>query len=252
MYYGTHNDSIESATDLIQKSHKTIAFTGAGISVESGIPDFRGPDGVWSKIDTKYLEIQYFKNHGEVCWPVIYEMFFKPLQSAQPNPAHLGLAWMEQQNLLTGIITQNIDNLHHRAGSKTIVEFHGNTRQLICPQCGHQAPADFGELGMPPRCPECGDILKPDFVFFGEGISFEAWRGTEELLKGLEVMIVIGTTGIVFPAGQIPMQAKRNGAKIIEINVTPSEYTGKITDVFIQEPASKALKTFQKALSENT
>ncbi len=242
-------DAVKRAAALLRGSGKTAAFTGAGISVESGIPDFRGPDGVWSKIDTKYLDLRYFKRHREECWPVIHEMFFKPLQAAQPNAAHEGLAWMEQQGLLAGVITQNIDNLHHKAGSQTIVEFHGNTRQLVCTHCGHQCPADFSTLGFPPTCPKCGTILKPDFVFFGEGIPFSAWRGTEELLNNLEVMLVIGTTGVVFPAGQIPRQAKRNGAKVIEINLEPSAYTQILTDIFIQAPATRAISALKDELT---
>ncbi len=250
MRVNPQDDSIKKAADLIRASHKTVAFTGAGISVESGIPDFRGPDGVWSKIDTKYLDIHYFKRNREVCWKVIYEMFFEPLQKAQPNTAHEGLAWMEEKGLLVGVITQNIDNLHHKAGSRFIVEFHGNTRLLVCTHCGHQTEADFSRLGLPPVCPQCGSILKPDFVFFGEGIPFTAWRGTEELLKDLEVMIVIGTTGVVFPAGQIPRQAKQKGVKLIEINLEPSAYTGTLTDVSIQSPATRAVEALKRALSD--
>ncbi len=249
MRINPQTDPIRTAAELIRSSRKTIAFTGAGISVESGIPDFRGPDGVWSKIDTKYLDIHYFKRHRETCWKVIHEMFFNPLQKARPNAAHEGLAWMEEKGFLAGVITQNIDNLHHKAGSRYVVEFHGNTRRLVCTHCGNQEPADFNRLGLPPVCPQCGSILKPDFVFFGEGIPFAAWRGTEELLKDLEVMIVIGTTGVVFPAGQIPRQAKQNGVKLIEINLEPSAYTGGLTDIFIQSPATRAVKALKEALT---
>ncbi len=242
-------EAITEAARMIQTSRKTVAFTGAGISVESGIPDFRGPNGVWSKIDTKYLDLGYFRQHGAACWPVIHEMFFKPLQQARPNRAHEILAWMESRALLAGIITQNIDNLHHKAGSRTIVEFHGNTRFLVCMVCGHRVPADFSRYGLPPLCPRCHQILKPDFIFFGEAIPSEAWRGTEHLLKGLEVMIVIGTTGVVFPAGQIPHQAKQNGTRIIEINIEPSEYTPMITDIFIPMPATRAMEALKKNLA---
>ena len=244
----TSEKRLAEAAQLIRERSKTVAFTGAGISVESGIPDFRGPNGVWSKIDTKYLELGYFKREGASCWPVIYEMFFKPLQQARPNHAHEVLAYLEREGLLAGIITQNIDNLHHRAGSKFIVEFHGNTRFLVCPQCGMRVPADFSRYGLPPLCPQCHRILKPDFIFFGEPIPTEAWRDTEKLLKGLDVMLIIGTTGVVFPAGQIPLQAKKSGARIIEINLSPSVYTREITDIFIQRPASRALAELQHML----
>jgi len=234
---------------MIQSSRKTIAFTGAGISVESGIPDFRGPSGVWSKIDTQYLDLGYFRRHGASCWPVIHEMFFKPLQRARPNRAHEILAWMEREKLLSGMITQNIDHLHHEAGSRTIVEFHGNTRFLVCMHCGNRVPADFSKYGLPPVCPQCRHILKPDFVFFGEAIPAEAWQETERLLEDLETMIVIGTTGIVSPAAQIPHQAKRNGTRLIEINVVPSAYTPAVTDIFIPLPATRAMEELQKNLA---
>ena len=241
---------VKRAADLLRKSRKTVAFTGAGISVESGIPDFRGPDGIWSKIDTKYLDIHYFKRHREDCWPVIHAMFFEPLQKARPNAAHEGLAWMEHEGLLAGVITQNIDNLHHAAGSRTVVEFHGNTRLLVCTHGGCRVAADFERLGLPPACPTCGTILKPDFVFFGEGIPFAALRGTEELLKDLEVMLVIGTTGVVFPAGGIPRQARQRGARIIEINLGPSAYTEILSDVFIRLPATRAVEALVKELKK--
>ena len=245
----TAHESIETAARLLMASHKTVAFSGAGISVESGIPDFRGPDGIWSKTDTKYLEIAYFQQHGKECWEIIRPMFFDPLVKAEPNPAHHVLAWMEQRQMLSGIITQNIDNLHYKAGNTTIVEFHGNTRTLVCTNCGYHDPTDFPASGFPPVCPACRATLKPDFVFFGEAIPAAAWHGVEKLLENLEVMIVIGTTGIVFPAGQIPQQAKQNGAKIIEINIQPSEYTATLTDVFIQKSASRALIALKQVLS---
>jgi len=241
-------ESIETAARLMMASHKTVAFSGAGISVESGIPDFRGPDGIWSQIDTKYLDISYFQRHGKKCWEVIRPMFFDPLAKAEPNPAHHVLAWMEQTQILSGIITQNIDNLHHKAGSTNIVEFHGNTRTLICTSCGYYGSADFSAHGFPPVCPDCHTPLKPDFVFFGEAIPSHVWTDTENLLKNLDLMLVVGTTGIVFPAGQIPRQAKEHGAKIIEINIQPSEYTHAISDIFIQQPASETLTALKNSL----
>jgi NAD-dependent deacetylase len=244
----TAQEPIEKAARLLMASHKTVAFSGAGISVESGIPDFRGPDGIWSQIDTKYLDISYFQHHGEKCWEVIRPMFFDPLVKAEPNPAHHILSWMEQKRMLSGIITQNIDNLHHKAGNTTIVEFHGNTRTLVCANCGYSGPADFSINGFPPVCPTCRTTLKPDFVFFGEAIPSHVWTDTENLLKDLDLMLVIGTTGIVFPASQIPRQAKDNGAKIVEINIQPSEYTHAISDIFIQQPASEALTALKNSL----
>jgi len=240
---------LKEAAQLIRQSHKTVAFTGAGISVESGVPDFRGPDGLWSKYDPKLLELDYFYSHPKECWEVIKKIFYEFLEDTQPNDAHLVLAWMEEKGLLQGIITQNIDNLHYQAGSKNVVEYHGNTRLLYCRRCDRYQEANLSQMDFPPICKICGTILKPDFVFFGEPIPVKALKGVGELLEYLQVMLVIGTTGVVYPAGMIPKIAQGQGAKIIEINIEKSEYTDTITDIFIQQPASQALRNLKGLLS---
>ncbi len=240
---------LKRAAQLIKQSRKTAAFTGAGISVESGIPDFRGPDGLWSKYDPKLLELDYFYSHPAECWEVIKKIFYEFLEDTQPNDAHLVLAWMEEKGLLQGIITQNIDNLHYKAGNKNVIEYHGNTRQLYCHRCDKYWEADLSPINFPPVCKDCGTILKPDFVFFGEAIPVKALKGAGEMLEKLEVLLVIGTTGVVYPAAAIPRIAHSQGAKIIEINIERSEYTETLTDIFIKLPASQALRALKELLS---
>ncbi|MCX6287699.1 MAG: NAD-dependent deacylase [Bacteroidetes bacterium] len=231
-------DKIKKAADLLLKSRFTTAFTGAGISVESGIPPFRGNDGLWSKYDPRSLEISWFMQHPQEAWTIIKEIFYDFFEEAKPNKAHLVLAEMEQRALLGRIITQNIDNLHQEAGSKEVYEFHGNSKRIICLGCHRVYPAkDISLAHLPPTCRECGGLLKPDFVFFGESIPQTALGASYEAASLSDVLIIIGTTGEVMPANQIPFMAKSAGSKIIEINTEQSNYTGSIADIFIQGKA---------------
>ncbi len=237
------------AGDLIKSGRRITAFTGAGISVESGIPPFRGPNGLWSRYDPRMLEIGYFLEHPGRCWAAIREIFYDSFAAAEPNAAHLALAAMESAGLLHCIITQNIDNLHHRAGSRMVWEFHGNTRTLVCLGCSKNyrvAEVDLVEL--PPTCRMCGGTLKPDFVFFGEPIPEQA--ATRAFLEARlsDVFLLIGTTGEVMPACMIPRAAKENGASIIEVNTEESEYTGQITDLFLKARATEAMSHLIKVL----
>ncbi len=241
-------DEIKKAAELLLKSRFTTAFTGAGISVESGIPPFRGNDGIWGKYDPHFLEISYFMSHPRESWTVIKELFYDFFAEAKPNNAHLVMAEMEKRALLGRIITQNIDNLHQEAGSREVYEFHGNSQRLICLGCHRLYPAREISLDhLPPTCRECGGLLKPDFVFFGEGIPQKALGASYEAVSLSDVFIVIGTTGEVMPANQIPFMAKSAGSKIIEINTEPSNFTGSITDVFIR---GKAGEVMQKLAAE--
>jgi NAD-dependent deacetylase len=241
--------SYERAASLIRRGRRITAFTGAGISVESGIPPFRGPDGLWERYDPRLLEIEYFLEHPVESWTAIKEIFYDSFEGARPNAAHFALAAMEAAGRLHCVITQNIDNLHQGAGTRQIWEFHGNSRRLICLHCSSSyraAEIYFAEI--PPTCRMCGGILKPDFVFFGESIPEPA--ATKSLLEARtsDVFLVIGTTGEVMPAGQIPRAAKDNGARIIEVNTSPSEFTHQITDVFLEAKATDAMTRLLKKL----
>lgn len=231
----------QAAGALLSAQH-AIAFTGAGISVESGIPPFRGTAGLWEKYDPQTLEIHYFMSHPEESWRVIREIFYNSFAKAEPNAAHLGLAELESRGLLKAVITQNIDNLHTRAGSKAVIEFHGNSRTLVCVDCTKAYAAsdtDFGEL--PPTCRLCGAILKPDFVFFGEPIPQQAYAHAFLEAERTDVVLVIGTTGEVMPAALVPRIAKSKGATLIEINPSESNFTNSMTDIFIRASAADAM-----------
>ena len=243
------NTSNEQAVELIKNAKRISAFTGAGISVESGIPAFRGDEGIWAKYDPKVLEISYFFNDPEHAWVAIKEIFYDFFGKAEPNDAHIALAKMEEMGLIKEIITQNIDNLHQRGGSKTVYEFHGNSQYLTCTKCGERFAATEVNLDkLPPACEKCGGLLKPDFVFFGEGIPPYAYQKSMQAADESDLFIVIGTTGEVMPACYIPIQAKNKGAKIIEINKDDSKFTHSITDVYLKGSASEFMNDILKKL----
>jgi len=237
------------AAEMVERSERITAFTGAGISVESGIPPFRGEGGLWSKYDPALLDIGYFRAHPEQSWPVIKEIFYDFFGRAKPNAAHRALAELEKKSVVQTVITQNIDNLHQEAGSVEVYEFHGNSQYLICESCGgrsHVSEIDLNSL--PPLCPKCGGLWKPDFVFFGEAIPQTAYTKSVFEAEHSDLFILIGTTGEVMPAAMIPPTAKRYGASIIEINVETSNYTEHITDVFIQGKATEGMTGLMEAL----
>ena len=240
---------IYEALGMLNRSKYTTAFTGAGISVESGIPPFRGEDGLWSKYDPIVLDIDYFHANPLKSWEMIKEIFYDFFGKARPNSAHKALASMEQRGFLKNVITQNIDNLHQEAGSTEVFEFHGNSHQLLCTGCKRYF--GLGELSLetlPVVCPDCNSLIKPDFIFFGEGIPPVAYRKSIEAAEKADVFLVIGTTGEIMPASQIPYHAKSSGAKIIEINPNPSNYTHTITDVFLQGKATEVMGDILAAL----
>ena len=240
---------IEEAAKIIRRSAFTCAFTGAGISVESGVPPFRGRHGLWNKYDPKVLDLGFYFENPEKCWPVIREIFYDFFAEAKPNPAHEVLAQMEQKGLLQSVITQNIDNLHQEAGSKVVREFHGNAKKLKCLKCGavyETSEIDFNII--PPKCPEDGEVLKPDFIFFGEGIPPDAFNNSFADAEKAEVCMIIGSTGEVTPASYVPRTAKQGGATIIEINPQESMFTNYITDIHLKGRAGEVLLKLGKHL----
>ncbi|MFW6214434.1 MAG: SIR2 family NAD-dependent protein deacylase [Alkalispirochaetaceae bacterium] len=241
-------DLFEEAARRISEADSLIAFTGAGVSVESGVPTFRGEGGVWERWDPEVLDINYFYAHPRESWRAIREIFYAGFLAAEPNAAHKTLAFWEEIGLLKGIITQNIDGLHERAGSRRIVEYHGNSNYLICTQTGRRYPVT--EQLIEPDIPvsEVEALLKPDFTFFGEGVPPEAAREAEQLSREADVMIVIGTTGEVYPAALLPRRAKENGATLIEINTEQSAYTPTMTDIYLRGKASEILPRLNELL----
>ena len=241
---------IKKAAGLIIDSKFLTAFTGAGISVESGIPPFRGTGGLWNKYDPRMIEISFFQQHPEQSWAEIKKIFYSSMKSAKPNPAHITLAEWEKQGLLKGIITQNIDNLHQEAGSRNVFEFHGTVNYLVCTRCGERFFHEDAYLGQDmPSCRKCEGLLKPDFVFYGEGIPEDAFRSSLALARKSDVMLIVGTSGEVMPACQLPFMAKQDGCKIIEINTLPSSFTDNISDIYFDMKAGEILPAIAKAVS---
>ncbi|MCF8233088.1 MAG: NAD-dependent deacylase [Bacteroidales bacterium] len=239
----------QEAARMIAGAKRVTGFTGAGISVESGIPPFRGKDGLWNKYDPDILLLDNYTRNTLEVWRVIKKLFFDFFGDARPNKAHEVLAWMEKQGYLADIITQNIDNLHQKAGNKNVYEFHGNSRQFACMKCSKIYPLEDIELTEePPSCPGCGGLLKPDFIFFGEPIPSEAYNASMYDARHSDVFLIIGTAGNVFPASQVPLQAKETNTKIIEVNPEKSLFTNDITDIFLQGKASEVMGKLEKYL----
>jgi NAD-dependent deacetylase len=229
-------EMIGTAARMLCDSRLTLALTGAGISVESGIPDFRSPGGLWERYDpAEYGTIWAFRTDPVKVWHMIRDMA-EMVSRAQPNPAHRGLAQLQNLGLLHTIITQNIDSLHQRAGAPRVIEYHGSSRTLSCLSCGRRFKAEEVAGVVPPRC-ACTEILKPDVVFFGELIPVEALRESQQLASSCETLLVIGTSAEVAPANTLPRTAKLAGARIVEINVQPTALTSAFTDVFLQGKA---------------
>jgi NAD-dependent deacetylase len=240
---------LTKATGIILKSHYAIAFTGAGISVESGIPPFRGDNGIWSKYDPMSLELGFFFEYPLESWKVIKDLFYNFFNDAKANAAHKALARFEERGLLKSVITQNIDNLHQQAGSRMVYEFHGNSQKLACTRCHMEYSAndiDFNHL--PPICKNCSGLIKPGFVFFGENIPEDAYQYSIEAAEKADVIIVIGSTGEVMPAAQIPFLAKQSGAIVIEVNTQPSKFTHSVTDIYLEGKATVVMKNLYFAV----
>jgi NAD-dependent deacetylase len=240
---------IEIAASKLAGARGCVALTGAGISVESGIPPFRGQGGVWERIDPmKYAHIDAFRRDPQDVWRVLLGEMAEVLVKARPNAAHRGLARLEALGILTGIITQNVDGLHQMAGSREVIEFHGSFAQLRCIRCGSRHSACNLDLAcLPPRCP-CGEILRPDVIFFGEMIPHQALLRARQLVRGCDVMLVIGTSATVEPAAYMPVMAKHCGACIIEINPEPTPLTHHISDHALMGKAGDTVRRIVAAL----
>ena len=234
---------IRKTAEALCRSKRAVAFTGAGISVESGIPDFRGPTGLWKKYDPmEYATIDAFlENPGKV-WNMLKEMG-DLLDRAKPNPAHRALAKLEEMNLLRSVITQNIDNLHQAAGNKRVIEFHGTNQTLTCMLCGRQySRQEINPGKIPPRC-RCQGVLKPDIVFFGEGIPMDAQFAANDEARTCDFMLVIGTSAIVSPARELPLMAQRAGATVVEINIEETQLTHYISHWILKGQAGPILQS---------
>ncbi|MBT3311880.1 MAG: RNA polymerase subunit sigma [Desulfobacterales bacterium] len=239
----------KKAFEIIRSAKHLSAFTGAGISVESGIPAFNGKNGLWERYDPSFIDISFFIENPVESWQLLQEVLYFYFNEAVPNTAHYVLSEMEVNDCLGSVITQNIDNLHHEAGNKNIYEFHGTSQYLVCLNCSERyLTCEVDLFVLPPYCAECGGILKPDFVFFGENIPEPVNSWSFQEAESSDVFILIGTAGEIKPASNIPYIAKKNGAKIIEVNIERTIFTDSITDVFIKGRATEVMEELAEFL----
>jgi len=227
----------------IKRSAYTTVLTGAGISAESGIPTFRGKDGLWNKYRPEELATpQAFAENPKLVWEW-YVWRMRLVFSKEPNDGHKVLAEMEKRGLVKCIITQNVDDLHERAGSKNVIHLHGRLRDVKCSNCRYKTEAEeILDVKLPPTCPECNSLLRPGVVWFGESLPpIELNKAFLEAEKS-ELILVIGTSAVVQPAASIPLVARRKGGRIIEINpdLTP---LSSIADISVREKAGNVLST---------
>ncbi|MCR4421559.1 MAG: RNA polymerase subunit sigma [Spirochaetales bacterium] len=276
-------DNFEKAAELIVKSKYTIAFTGAGISVESGIAPFRGRGGLYEKVSSRIFDLDYFYSNTKSCWYLLLKYILIPLLNAKPNEAHIKLSNLESMGFIKAIVTQNIDSLHEKAKSRNVIKFHGTADRFKCIKCGKNYQfndlfsnslvekiekedplkmiaeegyidkEEIEELKIDhdfdvPKCQICGSIIKPEIVFFKEPIPEDALNLSFNHAQNAECLLIIGTSGVVYPAAMIPQIVKKNKGKIIEINPEESEYTNSITDLFIKSSASKAMIELEKSI----
>ena len=204
--------------DALEKSESVVFFTGAGISSESGIPTFRGKDGIWNKLKPEELaNFNAFIRNPEMVWEW-YNHRKKIIHEAKPNAAHLTIAEMQNYFKNTTVVTQNIDNLHRRAGSKTIYELHGNIEKNFCINCKKFINVELDFSGGVPKC-KCGGLIRPDVVWFGEYLPEDQFLGGEKAATSSDIFFVVGTSAIVYPAAGLVYAAKQSGSTIVEINI---------------------------------
>lgn len=221
-----------------------VALTGAGISTESGIPDFRSPGGLWTRYDPMiYATFESFVSDPTRFWSMAADL--NPLlENADPNPAHLGLSELERMGKCDAVITQNIDHLHQRAGSSLVLELHGTYRTGTCLQCGerhgYEEIKESADAGQVPACKSCGGAIKPNVVLFGEPLNAPVLHRAVEMATECDLMLVIGCGLEVFPAASLPTYAHRNGAKVVFVNLASTPYD-ELADIIILEQAGRAV-----------
>jgi NAD-dependent deacetylase len=237
--------------EALKDRRKAAVLTGAGISAESGIATFRDAKGLWEKVDPmKVATPEAFARDPKFVWEW-YEARRRQIAGAVPNRGHEVIAWMEEFFPEFTLITQNVDRLHHQAGSRNPIELHGSLWMVGCtgrPSCGEWE--DRHELiNLPPKCPHCGVLLRPGVVWFGEGLPAEDWAKAEKAAKDCDVFFVIGTSALVYPAAALPEDPLRRGKLVIEINPGETPLSVKAT-LSIRSKAGEALELLQEGLIE--
>ena len=243
------DQQIEQVAELVAKSEKIIFFTGAGVSTESGIPDFRGPDGIWSKYDPEDFTIDRFLSDRKVRklhWEFLTSGGLN-MTVAQPNPAHYAIAELEKMGKLYGVVTQNVDGLHQKSGvsENMVFQLHGDLSHAICLSCTTRYPMekiiewmDKDKDLEEPKCAACKGMLKPDAGLFGEQLPWGVLMESEKRSRSCDLCIVLGSSLVVYPAAMIPQYAQQGGAKLVIINMGPTEMD-RMADIRIDARAGE-------------
>lgn len=218
----------------LKTARSICVLTGAGISAESGVPTFRGNDGLWSKFKPEELaNFQAFMKNPVLVWEW-YTYRKKIMKEVSPNPAHFALVEMEKQYEDFTLVTQNVDNLHSRAGSRTVLELHGNIDRSYCVDCRREAfDIMLGEEGEVPRCEVCNGLIRPDVVWFGEMLPQETFRQAVLSARRSDLFLCIGTSGIVYPAASLPRCAKEEGSFVVEINPERTDLSPLVSETLL-------------------
>ncbi len=243
-------EKIKTIAQLLKESGHTVVLTGAGVSTESGIPDFRSPgSGLWTMVDPEMFTIQGFKANPGAFYRT-GTPFFRQIEQAEPNETHTVLAELEKRGLVGAIITQNVDGLHQKGGSQRVLEIHGSLNSASCMHCRKQMAmeevvADVEEGLLPPLCVECGEPLKPDVVLFGEPLSPDYGQALEEARRA-DLIMVIGSSMQVSPANQLPSLCEN----LIIINRTPTFYDSRAR-VVVNESTARVMKLLLEELDSS-
>ncbi len=249
------SERIQAVATLLRSAHHAIAFTGAGISTPSGIPDFRDPEsGLWSHTDPLAVASIYgFRQNPQLFYDWVYPLV-RQIRAAQPNPAHIALAQLEAADILKGVITQNIDMLHTAAGSQTVYEIHGSLRDATCTHCFKSFSGDalitrFLSDHAVPHCDRCGGVVKPNVILFGEQLPYRAMQAAQDAARRTDLMLLIGSSLEVAPASELPQIAQRHGAKLVIINLTATDFDQQAC-VVIHANAAEILPAVAACLQE--
>jgi NAD-dependent deacetylase len=251
-------DKIEKIADLIVNSRRFVIFTGAGVSTESGIPDFRSPGGIWEKYNPEDFTYQRFLSSEEArekYWKMSTE-FYHTMKDVRPNAAHIAIAELERMGMVDCVITQNVDGLHQQAGSspEKVIELHGTTRSVSCLTCrkkySRDAVQEMIAKGVKvPKCDECNGILKPDTISFGQAMPEKETSEAYHRSSICDLFMVIGSSLVVQPAASMPVVAKRSGAKLVIINRDPTPYDN-LADFVIHGPAGETMSAILERVRE--
>lgn len=250
-------DRIEQFARDIRAADRAVAFTGAGISTPSGIPDFRSDGGIWEQYDTREFHIRSFDRDPVAFWERMLDLYQHSYEGdPDPNAAHTALATLEERNFLDRVITQNADGLHQEAGSGDVVELHGNLQQMVCLSCRRREPLENAlELGadgdLPPVCDQCGEPMKPDGVLFGEQLPKHELYQSHALAQKSDVFVVVGSSLTVEPAASLPAVAADHGATLAIINLDPTPLDDRATYTF-HEDVTTVLPALVDNLAEDS